>query len=340
MAQIGLFDESNRLEKLSKMGDILEKLNAVINWEMFRPIITNALTNTEKKCAGRPSYDFILLFKIIILQRLYNLSDDATEYQINDRLSFMRFLGLDISQTVPDAKTIWKFKNDLKNANVFKDIFDLFNEMLEKEHIITHEGSIVDATFVEVPRQRNTREENKTIKEGNIPEEWLSKENSHKLAQKDTDARWTKKNNETFFGYKNAVKVDADSKIITDFVVTDASVHDSQHILALVDESDKKLYADSAYKSAAIDASLPVTVENNILEKGYKNHPLTEEQKAFNKIKSKIRCRIEHVFGFITKSMNQITSRVIGKVANCFQIGITNLVYNMCRYEFLTRHLR
>ena len=340
MSQIGLFDESNRLEKLSKMGDALERLNSAINWEMFRSTITEALSDENKKCVGRPSYDYILLFKITILQRLYNLSDDATEYQINDRLSFMRFLGLKISQSVPDAKTIWKFKNDLKNANVLKDLFDLFNEMLEKKNIITHEGSIVDATFVEVPRQRNTREENKTIKEGKVPTEWLGKENSHKYAQKDTDARWTKKNKETFFGYKNAVKVDADSKIITNFVVTDASVHDSQHILELIDETDRKLYADSAYKSAAIDSSLPANIENNILEKGYKNHPLTDEQKASNKSKSKIRCRIEHVFGFMTNSMHEITGRVIGKVANYFQIGITNLVYNMCRYEFLTRHLR
>lgn len=337
MKQLSIFDESERLSKLSKLGDNLEKLNSVINWEIFRSIIDRALASDKKSNAGRPPFDHILLFKIIILQKIYNLSDDATEYQINDRLSFMRFLGLNISNAVPDAKTIWKFKNDLKNANVMKELFDLFNNTLEKQHIITHEGSIVDATFVDVPRQRNTRKENADIKEGKIPEEWLGAENAHKYAQKDTDASWTKKGTEIHYGYKDLVKADADSKIITDYVVTTASVHDSQEFLTLINESDKKLYADSAFKSADIDAALPESVENLIHEKGYRNHPLNETQKANNNAKSKIRCRIEHIFGFMTNSMRGIFIRTIGMKSAEFQIGLSNLVYNICRYTFLQR---
>lgn len=338
MGQLSIFDESNRLAKLSKLGDNLEKLNSVINWEIFRPIIESALASNKKNNTGRPPYDFILLFKIIILQKIYNLSDEATEYQINDRLSFMRFLGLSISNNVPDAKTIWKFKNDLKNANVMKELFGLFNNILEEQHIITHEGSIVDATFVDVPRQRNTRKENAEIKEGKIPQEWLTKENMHKYAQKDTDARWAKKGNETHYGYKDLVKADAESKIITDYVVTSASVHDSQEFLKLIDKSDKKLYADSAFKSKEIDAAISENTENLIHEKGYRDHPLNETQKANNKVKSKIRCRIEHIFGFMTNSMNGIFIRTIGIKSAEFQIGLSNLVYNLCRYTFLQKN--
>ena len=180
----------------------------------------------KKSNVGRPAFDYILLFKIIVLQKIYNLSDDATEY-----------------------KTIWKFKNDLKNANVMKEVFNLFNTLLEEKHIITHEGTIVDATFVDVPRQRNTRKENAAIKEGKVPEEWINEGNLHKYGQKDTDARWAKKGNETHYGYKDLVKADADSKIVTDYIVTSASVHDSQEFLKLLNESDKKIYADSAFKS-------------------------------------------------------------------------------------------
>lgn len=340
MMQASIFDESERLSKISKLGDNLEKLNSVINWEIFRSIINRALATDKKSNAGRPPFDHILLFKIIILQKIYNLSDDATEYQINDRLSFMRFLGLSISNNVPDAKTIWKFKNDLKNANVMKELFELFNKLLEEQHIITHEGTIVDATFVDVPRQHNTRKENADIKEGKIPEEWLGKKNFHKYAQKDTDARWVKKGNETHYGYKDLVKADADSKIITDYAVTAASVHDSQEFLTLINESDKKLYADSAFKSADIDAALSDGIENLINEKGYRNHPLTETQRANNKAKSKIRCRIEHIFGFMTNSMNGIFIRTIGMKSAEFQIGLTNLVYNLCRYTFLKKNKR
>ena len=337
MEQISIFDESERLTKLSKLGDNLERLNSVINWEMFRTIINNALAGDKKSNVGRPAFDYILLFKIIVLQKIYNLSDDATEYQINDRLSFMRFLGLGISSNIPDSKTIWKFKNDLKNANVMKELFNLFNALLEEKHIITHEGTIVDATFVDVPRQRNTRKENAAIKEGKVPEEWINEGNSHKYGQKDTDARWAKKGNETHYGYKDLVKADADSKIVTDYIVTPASVHDSQEFLKLLNDSDKKIYADSAFKSKKIDDEIPENIENLIHEKGYRDHPLTEIQKASNKLKSKIRCRIEHIFGFMTNSMNGIFIRSIGIKSAEFQIGLGNLVYNLCRYAFLQK---
>jgi transposase, IS4 family len=174
-------------------------------------------------------------------------------------------------------------------------------------------------------------------KKGKIPEKWLGKENTLKYAQKYTDARWVKKGDETHYGYKNVVKADADSKIVTDYVVTAASVHDSQEFLNLINNTDKKLYAGSAFKSIEIDAKLPENVENLIHEKGYRNHPLTDDQKADNKAKSKVRCRIEHIFGFMTNSMNGIFIRTIGIKRAEFQIGLSNLVYNMCRLAFLRR---
>ncbi len=138
--------------------------------------------------------------------RLEKLSDDQTEYQINDQMSFMRFLGLSLGDKVPDAKTIWLFRDTLTQANVIENLFCLFTRQLEQQGIITHTGTVVDATFVDTPRQRNTREENKAIKSGNIPEEW--KENTpktaHKLSQKDTDARWTIKGGKKHYGYKDS----------------------------------------------------------------------------------------------------------------------------------------
>ena len=217
MKQISLFAEENRFEKLSELGDCLERLK-IIDWESFRPTIALALIRDRKSNAGRPPYDCILLFKTIVLQRLYNLSDDQTEYQINDRMSFMRFLGLGLDDKVPDAKTIWLFKDMLTKAGIIDQLFSQFNRMLEERGIITHKGTIVDATFVDAPRQRNSRDENEKIKNGEIPEEW--KKNPHKMAQKDVDARWTKKRDETHYGYKNHVKMDADSKLILDYVAT------------------------------------------------------------------------------------------------------------------------
>lgn len=332
------FDEENRLEKLSKLGDSLVRLDQVVDWEEFRKPLSLALYKEPKSLAGRPSYDVILMFKILVLQRIYNLSDDQTEFQINDRMSFMRFLDLGLESRIPDAKTIWLFRDKLTKANVIKILFDEFNSQLEKANIITRTGSIVDATFVDAPRQRNTRDENAKIKKGEIPEEWKSDSKKNKLRQKDTDARWAKKGNELHYGYKNHVKADAESKLIVDYVVTDASLHDSQVLEELVDEEDILLYADSAYTGEELLASLPTGLEICVHEKGNRNKSLTDEQKEINREKSRVRSRIEHIFGYMTNSMGGISVRSIGKARAEFIIGLMNLIYNIQRVGVLYKN--
>ncbi len=204
MKYLNFFAEDDRLKKLSKLGDQLEKLNNVIDWMIFQPLLKGVFAKEAKGAGGRPPYNYVMMFKILILQRIYNISDDQTEFQINDRMSFMRFLGLSLGETVPDAKTIWYFKNELVNAGIIESLFNLFNRELEVQGVITHKGTIVDVTFVDAPKQCNNREENKKIKNGKVPENW----SENKRRQKDTDAHWAKKNNEVHFGYKDHVKVD------------------------------------------------------------------------------------------------------------------------------------
>lgn len=304
---------------------------------MFRPAITKVFKKEAKGAGGRPPSDYLMMFKVLIIQRIYNLSDDQTEYQINDQMSFMRFLGLGLGDRIPDAKTIWLFRDTLTKANIIRELFDLFNQQLEAAHLITHTGTIVDATFVEAPKQHNRYEETEDIKKGRIPQEWKKPENIHKLRQKDTDARWTRKGNHSYYGYKDHVKADADSKLITDYTVTAASVHDSQPMPQMINTTDKAVYADSAYWGKVVADALPEGVENHIHERGTKVQPLTQEQQANNRKKSKTRCRIEHIFGFMTGYMHGLTVRSIGFERAEFNIGLTNLIYNLCRYEFLNR---
>ena len=329
----GFFDEQFRLEKLTAQKDPLVKLAERIDFERFRPLLEETFGKEEKGIGGARPYDYVLMFKILILQRYYNIGDDKMEFQILDRLSFMRFLGLTLSDKVPDAKTIWLFRENLTNKNLSEKLFEFFLEELKKKGLLLSEGKIIDASFVEVPIQRNSREENKKIKEGEIPEEW--KEKPNKLSQKDTDAKWTKKNGKSYFGYKDHIKADTKSKLIDTYTVTDASVHDSQETENLLAEKDKgqPLNADSAYSGEPI-AEIVEEKEmiNQIHEKGYKNKPLTDEQKASNKIKSKTRARVEHVFGFIENSMNGSFIRSIGIKRATAIIGLMNLTYNMFRY--------
>ncbi len=335
---LGFFDEANRLEKLTKLGDSLVKLEKTVNWEIFRPHLEKALQRHNiGKRAGRPPYDVVLMFKILILQRLYNLSDEEMEFQINDRMSFMRFLGLGISDRVPDEKTIWAFREKLTQAKVIRELFVRFNEELEKANLISRAGTIVDATFVEAPRQRNSREENATIKEGNIPQEWEKDGNCNKLRQKDTEARWTTKRNELHYGYKNHVKADAESKLISDYRVTPANTHDSQVLAELVNDADRAVYADSAYDGGEIFKKLPPNVETRINRKACRHQKLTEAEKKENREKSKVRCRIEHLFGFMKNSMSGLAVRSIGLLRASFSVGLSNLIYNLFRYNYLTR---
>ena len=168
---MSLFAEEAQLNRLSKLGDSLEKLK-IIDFEAFRPLLEKAFQKERKSKAGRPAFDLVMMFKILILQCLFNLSDDQTEYQITDRMSFQRFLGLSLGERVPDAKTIWLFRDTLTKSGIINELFSQFGEMLAANGIITHTGTIVDAAFVDAPRQRSSRKENEQIKNGETPEEW------------------------------------------------------------------------------------------------------------------------------------------------------------------------
>jgi len=335
--QLFMFGADKQLDRLSKLGDPLEKINEIIDWESFRYSIRKRVRKDDYSKGGRPPYDEILMFKIMLLQDWNNVSDDSAEYLVNCRLDWQRFLGMELGEKSPDAKTIWLFKEQLGKAGL-RELFDLFNKNLTVNGIIKREGSLVDATFVDVPRQRNTREENRTIKEGNVPEHWEAPENVKKLEQKDTDARWTKKGNETHYGYKDHVKVDKKSKVIVDFSVTSANVHDVNEFEGLIDINDAEAWLDSAYASEEHIARIMEKYPNIILhicEKGKKNHPLTEEQKESNREKAKVRARVEHVFGYMARFMGGITIRTIGMERAEREICGMNLAYNIKRAVFL-----
>ena len=239
MGQKGFFDVERRLEAISAKGDALETIKRIVPWEDFRADI-EAVTETKpeqrKSNAGRKPYDTILKLKIVVLQSLHNLSDERTEYLIRDRISFMRFLDLELEDPVPDASTIWLFREALAEAGLIDKLFERFGQHLEAEGYIARGGQIIDATIVSVPKQRNTKEENEAIKAGKTPEGW--EQQPAKNAQKDKDARWTKKNDASFYGYKNHLGVDKAHKLIRKWDATDASVHDSQKLDDVLDLSN------------------------------------------------------------------------------------------------------
>jgi transposase, IS5 family len=326
---------------LSKKQDPLERLSSYIDFEYFRkPLEKALLKDSDKSKGGRPAYDSVLMFKILILQRYYNVSDDAIEYAILDRLSFMRFLGLGINDPVPDAKTIWLFRDTLTKKKLIDELFNYLDKQLDKDGIIVHKGKLVDASIVEVPIQRNSREDNAEIKDGKVPEDW----SENKKCQKDTDARWTKKNNQNYFGYKDHIKADTKTKLITGYIITKANVPDNAVVGELLDKKEdggQPLHGDCAYRSGELDELyIKKEIINQVNEQGYRNKAITKKQEAANKKKSKVRARVEHIFGFMTNSMNRMYLKYRSFVRNEAGIQLMNLTYNLFRLVQLNVELK
>lgn len=334
-----LFESEMTLSELMKLGNPLEYLDRVVDFEVFRPTLEESLVNNSRKNnAGRRPLDPVFVFKALVLQRLYGLSDEQAEYQIVDRLSFRIFLGIHTVDDVPDARTLWKYRDAMAKNGTFDTLFEDFNKVLASKGLIVNEGKIIDASFVEAPRQRNTREENQKIKDGEG--EGLWSDNPHKKCHKDTDARWTKKRGETHYGYKNHAKVCRKTKLTRGYDTTDASVHDSKVSDSLIDDKDSKgedVWLDAGYVGK--DGDLKDKGVNPIIcERGCRNHPLTDEQKASNREKSKTRSRVEHVFGFIEGSMGGMIFRAVGIVRAKACVALTNLAYNMARFVQIHRY--
>jgi IS5 family transposase len=231
------------------------------------------------------------------------------------------------------------FRETLTNQGAIKKLFEMFDRYLNEAGYQAKKGMMIDATFVEVPRQRNSREENATIKNGEVPEDWKS--DTSKLRQKDSDARWTKKNDDDHYGYKNHVNADVKSKLIRDYEVTPANTHDSAVFEEILDpfNSNQSVYADSAYFSKEHEEKLEQLHYNSkICRKGNRGKPLSKFQDIQNHKKSRIRVRVEHIFGFMKNSMRAGIIRCIGLKRAKAKIGIINLVYNMSRYVQLLRY--
>lgn len=313
----------------------INRLNDLIDWELFRPRLEKLLgyDGRELRKGGRPPFDPVFMLKVLVLQKFHALSDLGVQQQIADRLSFMQFLGLNVGDDIPDANTIWDFKEALSRGgrDGMGELFAEFDEAIQQQGLIGREGSIVDASFVDVPRPRNTREQNEQIKEGQRPEGF--EPDSASGRQKDCDARWTIQRRELHCGYKNHSKVDARTKLIVTYAVSSANVHDSMVFKQLVDGRDQAVLADSAYNNQEIEEYLlkECDCEEFLLFKSHRNRPLSEEERRLNKLRSRIRCRVEHVFGRLTQ-MGADFIRTIGLGRAGQQIGLGNLVYNLERY--------
>lgn len=350
--QVGMFDVEERLAGLSKKGDDLERLAAVVDFELFRPELERAVPRAGRAKGGRPPFDHVLMFKVLILQTQNNLSDERTEFYLRDRLTWMRFLGLGLGDPVPDANTIWTFREALTRAGAIERLFALFDQQLRAEGYLAMSGQLVDASIVAAPRQRNTRAEKQAIKEGRVPAAWQAR--PAKLRQKDRDARWTVKTTKAKsragesplvdlaipeFGYQNHISADRRHRLIRRWLVTDAAAHAGKRLADLLDPGNTAagVWADTGYRSRKNEALLRQRMlKSHIHRKKPTRRPMPARAARANARKSAVRAQIEHVFAE-QKARMGLFVRTIGLARAITKIGLANLVTNMRRLVWLAR---
>ena len=330
-----LFAQNQRSSKLTKLGDILVELDALVDFAALARLVDAKAPHADAKRGGRPRYPTELMVRMIVLQQFFGLSDDQVEYQINDRTSFQRFLRLERSGQIPDSKTLWTFRERIKKANISDDLFADAKRQIGAKGYIARGGQVIDGTLIRAPVQHFTKEEKADLEQGKVPEGW----SKAKRAQKDLDATWTQKHGKSYFGYKASVSVDVQNKLIQTDIISTASEHDTKHFEAALDSANtsRVVLADKGYVDASREARLTdAGWRLDIQRKAKKGKPLSACQRQRNKRIAKLRARGEHVFATI-KQMGGGLVRTIGLARAKVQLTLNAMAYNFKRTLFLVR---
>ncbi len=330
-----LFAQNQRSSKLTKLGDALVELDALVDFAALAALVDAKAPRTDPKLGGRPPYATELMVRMIILQQFFGLSDDQVEYQINDRTSFQRFLSLERSSQIPDSKTLWAFRERIKKAEVSSDLFADAKRKIGAKGYIARGGQVIDGTLIRAPVQHFTKEEKAVLDEGKIPEDW----SKAKIAQKDLDATWTQKHSKSYFGYKASVSVDVANKLIQTDVISTASAHDTKHFEATLDTANtsRVVLADKGYADGPREKRLKKAGWRlEIQRKAKKGKALSACQKQRNTRIAKTRARGEHVFATM-KQMGGGLVRTIGLARAKVQLTLNAVAYNFKRALFLVR---
>ena len=354
MDQRGFFSLSEHLEALSKHGDPLEALDAVVDFEYFRGWLLEGLGYGDGRKGGRPPFDPVSMFKVLILQAQHNLSDARMEFMIRDRLSWMRFLGFDLGASTPDENTIRLFRNKLTESGGLQRVMKAFDWQLKKQGYLAMSGQIVDASLVPAPKQRNTEDEKAAVKEGKSAEE-IWPDEPHKAAQKDVDARWTLKIGGKVryrsdgtplpmiavptFGYKSHITIDRRFGFIRACAVTSAAAPDGRMLRQIVttDNLSGEVWADTAYRSRSNEKWLSGSMlVSRIHRRKPPGKPMPKATARANARKSSIRARVEHVFAH-QKNKFGLFIRTIGIKRAEAKLTLANIAYNMDRLVFHER---
>jgi len=312
--------------KVTRSEKKLSEIEGFVNWDRIVSLFS-VIDKTDKRYGGRPRKEILMMCKVLFIQYLYNLSDPELEDQLNDRLSFQRFAGINLDTTIPDHSTIWRFKEALIKAGLTDKLFVMITDDLESKGLFVKKGTIVDATI---------------IQSSNRP---LSKQRRHELSetsssQVDTDAQSTKKNGKYYFGYKGHIGTDVESKLIRLRSFTSANVHDITETDRLIIGDEQSILGDKAYSKDEIKRrSRKAGIYYGILDKGRRGHKLSNKQKRRNRRLSSIRSQVEHPFAYMKRILNLDLAMAKTLPRNELRFTMNCIIYNIMRAGQLERRL-
>ena len=334
-----LFAADHRRQKVTQFTKVIDSLSGLVDWAALTKVV-NERTGREasQPKGGRPPYPTEALIKIIILQQLYgNLSDEDTEYALLDRGSWQRFIGMADARDLPDARTIWHFKNQLAQTGSATELFADVQRQLNAAGLVAKGGQMIDATIVPSPKMHFTKDEKETIAEGETPAHWSKKQAAHK----DTDAHWSAKRGQWHHGYKAHANVDQKHKLIRILEVTPANESDMNHFEEMIDttvdrqQHGKTIHADRGYDSAANRQTLKANkLRDGVARNDDRKRYDQTDIHARNRKLSRIRARVEHVFGAWEKVIGK-SIRCLGLVRATAQITMQAIVVNLRRWVTL-----
>lgn len=333
MMKPNLFAAQEREAKLSKLGDSLEVLERHVDFAALADEVDQAAPRPSRERGGRPPFPTEVMVRILLIQQLFNLSDEQMEFQLLDRLSFQRFAGLRHSSQIPDRTTIWTFKERLIKAGASESVFDAVNRQLAKHGYIARGGQMIDASIVQAPKQSLSKDEKAITDEGAMPASWKPAQRR----QKDLDARWTKKHGKSYFGYKVSASADKRYKLVRKIKVSTASEHDTLHFEAVLDPTNtsRDVLADKGYIDGEREARLSQQGWRiHIQRKGSKDKPISATQERRNKRIARTRARVEHVFAGLAQ-LGGKTLRSIGLARATLHLHWKVAAYNLRRLAYL-----
>ena len=285
---------------------VLDRINEELDWRRFEKPLRKVFKNSKR---GRKSYPPVVLFKVLLLQQWYALSDPMAEETIGDRLSFRRFLGLGLHEAVPDETTICRFRGRLAEKRLADKLLGELNRQLDGKGLLVKQGTLVDASLIEALSRPPRKDE---------------------TTPKDPDADWTVKRGQPTYGYKLHVGVDQISGLIRKAEMTPASVHDSQVFEPLLSGDESSVYADKAYDDTARRLRLKTEgVMDGILKKARRNTPLTDWERTWNRYLSAVRSPVERVFGTLKRGYGFRKVAYVGLARNRNQALLLCMAFNL-----------